>query len=166
MRALGFEPVLYVYYEQDAYRDILHGTMVDKLVDFEDVYGDESVLDIVRGQGGIPVRRDGEKLPKGCRLPVEDRDFELVVWVTPLTTYNRQEGTFASHGNEPALSWAYGDICMVVRIGKANDRLAYPTAAQVKEAFGKKWNERFLRFQRSADTGTDLERRTSLRLRH
>ena len=29
------------------------------------------------------------------------------------------------YGNEATLDWIYGDVCLVVRIGKAGDRLAY-----------------------------------------
>jgi hypothetical protein len=139
MRTLGFEPVLYVYYDEDEDNEALQGAMVDKLIDFYDVYGEETVLDIVQGQGGIPVCQDddGEM----------DEDFEYtdpepVEWVTPLTTYNRREGAFASYGNEPTLNWAYGDVCMIVRIGKAGDRLAYPTVAQVGRVYMQRWNER------------------------
>jgi hypothetical protein len=76
-----------------------------------------------------------------CQNGVEVHDYlyywlpEPVDWVTPLKTYsNRQEGASASHGNEqPTLYGAYGHVCMIVRIGKAGDGLAYPTFAQVKK---------------------------------
>jgi len=151
MHALGFEPVLYIYYEdedrdedkyQDEQCDVFQGTMVDKLIDFGNVYED-NLLNIVRGwEGdGIPVRQDGGEM---C----DDEDFddrEPVEWVTPLTTYNRQKSAFATLGKsglEATLNWAYGDVCLIARIGKAGDRLAYPTAAQVKNAFKQKWSER------------------------
>ena len=133
MRALRFEPVLYVYY--DAGEDIYtpQGAIVDKLIKFDEVYEEETVLDIVQEEGGSLVRRD-----RGRHSEIA----EPVEWVTPLTTYNRQEGAFASHGNEPALNWVYGDVCMIVRIGKAGDRLAYSTVEQVKAAYRKKYDER------------------------
>ena len=133
MRTLGFEPVLFVYYDEGDNSYAPQGVMVDKLIEFYDVYDEGAVLDIVRDEGGILVRRDGGR---------DSEVAEPVEWVTPLTTHNRQEGAFASHGNEPTLNWAYGDVCMIVRIGKANDRLAYPTVAQVKEAYQQRWNER------------------------
>jgi hypothetical protein len=137
MRALGFEPVLYVFYDEYVYSDAPQGAMVDKLIDFgDDGYEEETVLDIVQGQGGIPVRQDGAKMYNDSNV----KDPEPVEWVTPLTTYNRQEGAFASYGNEPTLTWAYGDVCLVVRIGKADDRMAYPTAEQVKRAYKQRWN--------------------------
>ena len=134
MRALGFEPVLYVYY-QDEDSSAIQGVMVDELVGFDGVYREESVLEIVQEEGGIPVRQDGRG---------DSKDAEPVEWVTPVTSYNRQEGAFASYGNEPTLSWAYGDVCMIVRIGKAGDRLAYSTVAEVDEAYMRRWNRRDL----------------------
>ncbi len=130
VRALGFEAVLYVYYD-DEESNTSGGAMVDKVIKFYDVADDETVREIVHQEGGVLVRQDGGE-------QYDDPYFQVaepVEWVTPVTTYNRQEGAFASHGNEPTLNWAYGDVCMIVRIGKAGDRLAYPTVAQVKKAF-------------------------------
>ncbi len=50
---------------------------------------------------------------------------ETVEWATPLTMFSRKESAFATYGNEPMLNVAYGDVCLVVRIGKAGERLAY-----------------------------------------
>ena len=144
MRALGFEPVLYVYYEDNEYyeeggdTDLPRGAMVDRLIYFDGTEDGESVLDLVQKERGILVRQDGGKICGAFAL----EDSEPVEWVSPLTTYNRQEGAYASYGNEPTLNWVYGDVCMIVRIGKAGDRLAYPTADQVTEVFRQRWRER------------------------
>jgi hypothetical protein len=122
MRALGFEPVLYVYYGEYEDDDGPRGAMVDTLIDFDTFCEDGTILSMVQEQGGIPVRDAGVKMHNS-------EDAEEVEWVTPLTPYNRQEGAFVSYGNEPTLNWAYGDVCMIVRIGEAGDRLAYPTDA-------------------------------------
>jgi hypothetical protein len=74
----------------------------------------------------------------------EDKDREPVEWVTPLTTYNRQEDAFATYGNEATLSWAYGDVCTIVRIGKAGDRLGFPTVDQVRRAYQQSWRRRHI----------------------
>jgi hypothetical protein len=137
MCALGFEPVLYVYYDEDARDDALEGAMVDELIDFSDVF-DGRAVDLVQEAGGIPVRED--------RVELDDdssslKDPEPVEWVTPLTTYNRQEAAFVSYGNDPTLDWAYGDVCMIVRIGKAGDRMTYPTVAQVNRVYSERWKE-------------------------
>ena len=51
---------------------------------------------------------------------------ETVEWVTPPETLNRKGSAFATYERVPALNVAYGDVCLVVRIGKAGERLAYP----------------------------------------
>ena len=112
MRALGFEPVLNVYDDDDDSEHAIQGAMVDKVIDFDDAYEDESVLDIVQREGGILVCQNGRETD--CDFEFEN--LELVEWVTPLTTYNRQEIAFASYGNKPSLNWVYGDVCMIVRI--------------------------------------------------
>ena len=134
MRALGFEPVLYVYYEQK-YTTSPQGAMVDKQIKFSTDEYEASVPEIVQAEGGIPVRQDRWTI----RYTSDDMCPELVEWVTPLTTYNRQEDVFVHYGNEATLDWAYGDVCMIVRIGKAGDRLAFPTAAQVKNEYLQHW---------------------------
>jgi hypothetical protein len=131
MRALGFEPVLYVYYDEGEGKDMLKGAMVDRLIDFDILGEDQTLLDAVQDWGGIPVREACVEMHDDY----DSTDAEPVEWVTPLTTYNRQEGAFASPGNERSVSWAYGDVCTIVRIGKAGDRLAYPTGAQVERAY-------------------------------
>ena len=143
MRALEFDPVLYVYYEEKKYSKLVpQGAMINKLVDFSRIsFDEETALDILQGEGGIPVRQDGGKKTRTDEYG-GIRDPELVEWVTPRTTYNRQKDAYVAHGNEETLAWAYGDVCMIVRIGKAGDRLAFPTAAQVKSEYLKKW-ERF-----------------------
>lgn len=60
-----------------------------------------------------------------------DRDYgspeEVLEWVTPVTEFNQQSGAFPSfYGNEQGMNWVYGNVCLVVRIGRAGARLAYP----------------------------------------
>jgi hypothetical protein len=64
---------------------------------------------------------------------------ERVEWVTPRTKFNRLTDAvaIACAGNEPAVEWVYGDVCLIVRVGKAGDRLAYPTVEQVERAYRK-----------------------------
>jgi hypothetical protein len=150
MRTLGFKPVLYVYYnkgendedeEGEEGDELTEGAMVDKLIHIDDVY-DKPALDAVFEKGGIPVREDGVAM----RGDSNSKDAEPVEWVTPLTTYNRQECPYEYLGNQPPVAYAHGDVCMIVRIGKAGDRLAYPTVAQVGRAYGKRWPEPRFRY--------------------
>ena len=139
-RALGFEPVLYVYYDEGEDNDAFQGAMVDRLIDFDSVCEGETVVDAVQEKGGIPVREAGVEMHDDF----DSMDAEPVEWVTPPPmTYNRQECAFVSYGKGPTLSWAYGDVCMIVRIGKAGDRLAYPTVAQMGKAYRQRWHERY-----------------------
>ena len=120
-RALGFEPVLHVYYEDED--EALQGVTVDRVLDSYCVDEGRTVLDDVQEQGGIPVCQGEGKGDSDFFDEDLDSDAVKVEWITPLTTYFRQEGTYATFGNEPMVRWAYGNICMVVRIGKAGDRL-------------------------------------------
>jgi hypothetical protein len=137
VRALGFQPVLYLYYEtksQSRSNSSFQGALIDKVLDFSDeYYGDvEDIVETVRDNGGILVDQehwehfahdDDDEIPEE---PVE----EPVEWVTPVATFNRKESAFAAYGNEPMLEVAYGDVCLVVRIGKAGKRLAYSRVPQ------------------------------------
>jgi hypothetical protein len=137
VRALGFEPVLYVYYEYDQ----LQGMIIDKVIDFQEAGGEDDrteFFDIVHREGGIFVTRGEVESDEQYGTP------ELVKWATPLTEFNRREDPYAAYyGNEPGLDWAYGNVCLIVRIGKAGDRLAYPTVAELKllnKAFQAWWS--------------------------
>ncbi|KAI0276031.1 hypothetical protein BGY98DRAFT_935363 [Russula aff. rugulosa BPL654] len=134
VRALGFEPVLSLYYEwEPPWSAHLEGVLIDEVIDFSCVRFPNEAGDfayVLREKGGLMVHRDGWGIDRrfGCETP------EHVDWVTPVTTFNRKTGAFATYGNEAILEMAYGDVCLVVRIGKAGRRLEYPTLAQLKRA--------------------------------
>jgi hypothetical protein len=127
VRALGFEPVLYLYYEteEDSYSSsssILKGALIDKVLDFSSTYYDDvDIVKTVRENGGIVVDQECWEVDGDGETPEETMD-----WVTPVATFNRKGSAFATYGNEATLNVVYGDVCLVVRIGKAGDRLAYP----------------------------------------
>ena len=136
-RALGFEPVLHMYFDEDF--SLHEGMIIDKAIDFYmflDLEEEESVHKYIRDEGGILVRQDGGKILYDD--PYNDFDDpeipEPMEWATPRTTYNRKEGIYATL-DKLRMHSIYGDACMIVRIGKAGDRLAYPTVAQIKEAY-------------------------------
>lgn len=69
-RALGFEPVLYLYYEAELYESVFKkkGALIDKAIDYliGGYYG-EDVVDITRtvhNNGGIIVHQEGWELPE------------------------------------------------------------------------------------------------------
>jgi hypothetical protein len=135
VRALGFEPVLYVYYD-DTFpsNSPPTGVIVDQLSGFGEGYEEQISQVLQDDYGGIIVRQDGGENSVNDDY-YHSRNHEVVEWVTPVTVYNRQKGAYVYLGNEASLGWAYGDVCMMVRIGKAGDRLGYPTVAQVKKAY-------------------------------
>ncbi|KAN0105590.1 hypothetical protein V8E52_010884 [Russula decolorans] len=134
LRVLGFEPVLRMYYhewEPNWVGESLdgHAAVFDKIVDFSDWRWEEDVFipDFVHSRDGQIVRP--EELQK-------DEDFrylegEVVVWATPVTTFNRKESAFGSPNvTITETNVAYGDLCLFVRIGKAGERLSYRWVAR------------------------------------
>ena len=113
VRALGFQPVLYLYYEMKArYSSSFKGALIDKMVDFSTPdYEDECVdiAKIVREEGGIVVDQECWELHiadyENDKMPEE-----RVEWVTPVATFNRTGSAFVTYGNAPVLNVAYGDV--------------------------------------------------------
>ena len=122
VRMLGYEPVIYVYYHHRQDR----GVIIDKVADFGDCQEADSMVDILCREGGIYVHRD--EWTVNNRTDREGRMPQLMKWATPVTNFNDQEGAYPSFfGNEQEFVWVYGSVCLVIRIGGAGDRLAYPT---------------------------------------
>ncbi|KAI0291800.1 hypothetical protein B0F90DRAFT_1671392 [Multifurca ochricompacta] len=59
---------------------------------------------------------------------LEWKNPEKVHWVSPVTRFNEREWYKALE-----LDYVYGDMCLVIRIGKAGERLSYPTVAQLEK---------------------------------
>ena len=126
LQTLGFEPLLYLYYDHGNERAI-----IDKVVEFPVYQSEEDIVGIVYENGGFPVAMDNwEGLESDFWLGKP----EPLNWVTPLTEFNRKKDAFLYCGNEASLRWAYGDVCLVVRVGKAGERSVYPTAAMLNKA--------------------------------
>ena len=132
-RELGFQPALYMYYEWQTYwADLVQGALIDHRVDFGNYQGNLEDFDLARAvlaEGGILVYQ-------GEAYMADDDEYGRPVkvdWVTPVTTFNRQESAHISYGNEPTLKMTYWDLCLVVRIGKIGERLMYPTVAQSRK---------------------------------
>jgi hypothetical protein len=132
--ALGYEPVLYVYYDEK-------GAMIDKVVDFSrwiDSFCSRqgtNIEEVLYMEGGVLAHPEGRI--ENHYFPVDFQ--EGIEWVTPVTEFNRQTDpvVMGYAGNKPAMDWAYGDVCLVVRIGKAGERLTYPTVAQLERIIRK-----------------------------
>jgi hypothetical protein len=135
VRALGFEPVLYLYY---TYSDN-EGMIVDKVIDLEYSVQQEgdSALRMLYRNGGIFVTQGYAEAASDIGYGIPER----VEWVTPMTEFNCQKQAYAAHGNDFSVSWGYGHVCLVVRIGKVGERLAYPTVAELNKAHRKREKE-------------------------
>jgi hypothetical protein len=135
VRALGFEPVLYLYYRYSDNK----GMIVDKVIDLE--YSIEEEGDDVFG---MVFRNGGIFVAQGCAEALSDSGYgmpERLEWVTPMTEFNCQKQAYAAHRNDFSLSWGYGHVCLVVRIGKVGERLAYPTVAELEKAHQEREEE-------------------------
>ena len=120
-RMLGYEPVLYVDYREDE----LRGVIIDEVAQFCPPFqANDELIDIVRREGGIYVAEEGGWAKSDRRYGTPKETLE---WVTPETEFNRQSGTYPSYyGNEQGMNWVYGNVCLIIRIGRAGNRLAYP----------------------------------------
>jgi len=136
VRALGFEPTLYMFYGDKRVFNGHEGMIVDNIITVYSVlFTDEekAIQKVIREEGGIYVRQDGGYICHDDPLRSGyDRDHlkypEPIEWVTPTTNYNRSGVRFLM--DEPVEG-----ACMIVRIGKAGDRLEYPKVAQIKAAY-------------------------------
>ena len=139
VRAIGFEPVLYMYYSHDGLSAEAEGALIDRVVNFTQYYDPEGqdIVEFLHSEGGIVVTRERERLRRNRRESLY-ATAEQVEWVTPMTTVNRKQDAYIHYGNESTLDFVYGEVCLVVRIGKAGNRLAYPTAAELKKRRGNR----------------------------
>ncbi len=129
VRTPGFEPVVYLYYESESYDcPVTEAGLVDRVIESEGEV--EIFIRELPDYGGFVIRLEG--------ADEEPEVVEELHWVTPVTTFNRQSSAYVTYGNQAELGLAYGDVCLIVSIGKAGERLAYPTVAQLKA----EWEER------------------------
>jgi hypothetical protein len=129
-RALGFQPVLYMFYKVET-RSNLAGAVIDKVFDLSDggfYYQTRGIAELVVLEGGIEVCQAGTSTDEHY-----DERVERVEWVSPVTKFNRHRSAFGTYGNEPSMDVVYADLCMFVRIGKVGERMAYPSVSQLKK---------------------------------
>ena len=79
-------------------------------------------------KGGILVTEEGKAIQRDPRYGPQ----EQVEWVTPETESNRQR-SYYTDPEDCEVTFGDGDVCLVVRIGKTGDRLAYPTVAELNK---------------------------------
>jgi len=134
-RALGFEPKLYVLYEwRPPWMDLTEGGLIDRRIDFSRYLPGDMGVDITKiicRKGGIAVCQDPDSYRK------EEGAYnkaEKVEWITPKTKFNDQKIAFITGCEwEERSDFVYGRLCLVVRIGKKGERLAYPAPGPTQQ---------------------------------
>jgi len=100
VRALGYEPVLYMYYKNDRFYQA-EGVLIDRVVNFtrfED-FENRDLFEFLHAEGGVLVTRDRERLHGEYMDESLYATAEQVEWVTPMTTSNQKEDAFIEPGN-------------------------------------------------------------------
>ena len=97
VRALGFEPVLYLYYEETQHE----GMIIDNVINFQHAGAEVLAADIVFKAGGIYVTQGGEEAPIVFNFRQHGMP-EQVEWVTPVTEFNCQKGCVRDVGRNRA----------------------------------------------------------------
>lgn len=104
-----------VYKEVDEWADKC--VMVNHVVELDDEPMENGFVAVLEDQyDGRVVHSLGQPAPEDCDLPVE------VYWVTKMTTFTIED-KFVAWGNEPSMGHCYGNICLIVRVGPANERI-------------------------------------------
>jgi hypothetical protein len=137
LRTLGFQPALYLYHEWNdtpwcLEDNTIEGGLIDHVVEFVDFSWEEpGEVDVTREilieRGQVVCGNDLYRLQEHAH-----KKAETMEWVTPMTKFSTKESKYTTYGNEPIEHIAYWDLCLVVRIGKASERLMYPTLSQLK----------------------------------
>jgi hypothetical protein len=149
LRTLGFQPALYLHYEWNhtpwcLEDNTIEGGLIDRVIFIEgfdeDYPGEVDVTrEILKCGGHVVCADDLYRLQENAYPRAETME-----WATPMTKFSSKETTYTIYGNEPEEHVAYWDLCLVVRIGKAGERLMYPTLSQLKrEREMNKWNSPF-----------------------
>jgi hypothetical protein len=132
--ALGFQPVLYMFYKLPRVYSNFSGIVIDQVIDTSCEGIDKEisgVYSVLLHEGGLEVCQNG-----GDSDNWYEKSIERVEWVTPVKAFNRHQSTFGMYGklgNEPAMGVEYADLVMFVRIGKAGGRMEYPSDSQRKK---------------------------------
>lgn len=104
-----------IYYEEESLSDQLQSHFGGKRVR---PLGNATSPDPVPGEAFSGTDGDEEHydpIPQ-AKEPVE------IYWVTEMTEFAKLEQEYVVYGNEPAMSWCYGNVCLLVNIGPPGKR--------------------------------------------
>jgi hypothetical protein len=91
--------------------------IVNQIVELDDEPMENGLIAALQHQYDEQIVHSlGQPAPEGCNLPME------VYWITEMRTFTIKD-KFVAWGNEPSMGHCYGNICLVVRVGPANERI-------------------------------------------
>jgi hypothetical protein len=138
LRTLGFQPASYLYYEWNntpwcLEDNTVEGGLINHVIEFvgfsSDYPGEVNVIrELLLHRGHIVCGNDLYRLQEHAHQKAETMEC-----VTPMTKFSTKETKYTTYGNEPTEDVAYWDLCLVVRVGKASERLMYPTLSQLNK---------------------------------
>ncbi|KAK0505173.1 hypothetical protein EDD18DRAFT_1456554 [Armillaria luteobubalina] len=101
--------------------------MTDHIIpeQYEGYYEDEELEELLLKKSGALVSTSDEYMKNQLRCGREAVKLPEVVWVTPITTFNRTESTYMAYGNEASVGYLYGDVCLIVKVGQPGSRMAH-----------------------------------------
>ncbi|KAE9394942.1 hypothetical protein BT96DRAFT_886097 [Gymnopus androsaceus JB14] len=120
-QGLGLKPFIRVIYSLRGGRAVV---MIDHVVkggtmggyDGEDFISDE----LIKEMGGVWINSGGPHKFYYGEPPKEQR----VRWITPMTSFNATDFSYMTYGNEASLEHAYGNFCLICKVGPVSDRIA------------------------------------------
>ena len=105
--------------------------MTDHIIPEQDegYYEDEELETLLLKGSGALVSASDEYMENQLEDTGEAMKLPEVVWVTPITTFNRTESSYMAYGNEPSVGYLYGDVCLIVEVRQSGSRMAIDKAS-------------------------------------
>ncbi|SJL08211.1 uncharacterized protein ARMOST_11574 [Armillaria ostoyae] len=97
--------------------------MTDHIIPEQDsgYYEDEELEELLLKGSGTLVSASDEYVKDQLQDSGKAMKLPEVVWVTPITTFNRTESSYMAYGNEPSVGYLYGDACLIDVITYTDD---------------------------------------------
>ncbi|SJL14402.1 uncharacterized protein ARMOST_17858 [Armillaria ostoyae] len=98
--------------------------MVDHVIPDKDegMYESNDLEDVLLKSSGTLVSATDEYVQDQYRWYKNVVQLPEIIWVTPITTFNRRDSSFIAYGNEACVGYLYGDVCLIVKVGSPGSR--------------------------------------------
>ncbi|PBK68259.1 hypothetical protein ARMSODRAFT_937327 [Armillaria solidipes] len=98
--------------------------MVDHVIPDKDegMYESNDLEDILLKSSGTLVSATDEYVQDQYRWYKNVVQLPEIIWVTPITTFNRRDSSFIAYGNKACVGYLYGDVCLIVKVGRPGSR--------------------------------------------